>query len=624
MLKKIVVYLIFVLLFALGKVVFMCYYGDLFGAYSGGDWMAVLWHGLPHDLTCAGYLMALPFVVHLVYIWLSGAWHRHFLLFWYRFCIALVLIDYLSDLFLYGYWGFRLDSTALIYLLDNPAEALGQAPIWMLCIAPVLLFGLWWVLQRPLTLLYPRRANGSQLRLPTVMQRGWQTLGTVLACGVLFILIRGGVTTSTMNVGRVYFSSEMPLNQAATNPFFSFFHSLAHQKKDFSKQYRFMSDEEAAAAYTELNTPTLADSLSTSLLRTKRPNIVLLILESFSGAACTGVCPEADSTLMPSVNRMYREGIGFSHFFGNSFRTDRGCAAVLAAYPGQPTYSVMKDQARCNRMPHLSRSLKDHGYDISFTYGGDVDFTNMRGFLTAGGFEQITGDTDFPVVDRISKWGVPDHVMFNYLYDEVVKAGEKDEPFFKVMLTLSSHEPFDVEYHHFDDPFVNSVAYADSCIGSFVDRLKQTPLWDNLLIIGVADHAFAYYPAGLQNHEILRYKIPMFWVGGAISQPQIIDTYGSQTDLTATLLGQMDIDHSQFVFSKDMLNPNIGHYAFYSFSDGFGLVTDSCRYIQDNAKNGQGLSGTDDPAGQAERWGKAYLQTLYDNLAQLDKNKNSN
>ncbi|MCR5394125.1 MAG: LTA synthase family protein [Bacteroidales bacterium] len=643
--KKIALYVLFVLLFVLGKFLFMCYYNDLFGDYSAADWWAVLWHGLPHDLTCAGYLMALPFVVQLINIWLPGKWHRHFMRFWLRLCVALVLLDYLSDLFLYGYWGFRLDSTALVYLFDNPVEALGQAPVWVLCVSPVLLVGLWWLIQKPLCRFYPERTNGAQLRLPTVRTNVWRTVGAVLACGLLFVAIRGGVTTSTMNVGRVYFSSEMPLNQAATNPFFSFFHSVAHQKKDLSKQYRFMSDEEAAAAYAELNTPspvsadslagvevqTLSpmtmdsamlanDTLGNTLLRNQRPNIVLLILESFSGAACTGVCADADSTILPNVNRMYREGVGFSNMFGNSFRTDRGCAAVLAAYPGQPTYSVMKDQRRSNNLSHLSKRLKEEGYDLSFTYGGDVNFTNMRGFLAAGGFEQITGDTDFPITDRLSKWGVPDHVMFNHLYDEVV-AADGNQPFLKAMLTLSSHEPFDVEYHHFDDPFVNSLAYADSCIGSFIDRLKATPQWDNLLIIGVADHAFAYYPQGLQNHEVLRYRIPMFWTGGAVSQPRVIDTYGSQTDLTATLLQQMGIDHSDFPFSKDMMDPTIGHYAFYAFSDGFGLVTDSCRYIQDNAKNGQGLSGTDDPHGRAERWGKAYLQTLYDHLSLLDKNK---
>ena len=637
MLKKTILYFLFVLLFVIGKFAFLCYYDDIFGDYSMADWMAVLWHGLPHDLTCAGYIMALPFLVELWYIWYKGEWHRAFMCFWLRLVLLLVVVDFLSDLFLYGYWGFRLDQTALTYFLDSPWECLSQAPVWMLCAAPVLFFVLWWVLQRLFCLFYPARRKGTRVMLDSIRRRGWQTGGTVLLCGLLFVAIRGGVTTSTMNIGRVYFSSEMPLNQAATNPFFSFVHSMAHRQKDFSQMYRFMADEEASAALAELNAPrvaladsllidsimanvpaaasdTLADSLQLDApLRVKRPNIVLLILESFSGAACSAICPEADSTILPNVNRAYREGIGFRNFFANSFRTDRGCAAVLAAYPGQPTYSVMKDQRRCNHLQFLSQRLRENGYGLRFVHGGDVNFTNMRGFLAAGGFEDIVADVDFPIGQRLSKWGVPDHLMFDYLYDAVAEPA--DQPTLTVMLSLSSHEPFDVVYHHFTDKYVNSLAYADSCIGSFIDRLRATHAWDDLLIIGVADHAYANYPAGIQNHEIMRYRIPMFWTGGAIGQPRVIDTYGSQIDIAATLLGQMGIGHEDFNFSKDLFDAGIGHYAFYTFSDGFGLVTDSCRYVQDNARSGHGLSGTDDPNGTAQRWGKAYLQRLYDDLA---------
>jgi phosphoglycerol transferase MdoB-like AlkP superfamily enzyme len=623
MVKKIILYFIFVLLFVIGKYVFMLYYSDVFGAYTAWQWVQALYYGLPHDLTSAGYLMALPFLLQIVFVWWRGTWHRRFMCFWIGLCLFLVIFNYYSDLILYGYWGFRLDRTALFYLFDSPLDALGQAPWYMLCLFPVFIFLTWWPLKHILCRFYPERRNGSSLVLGSRTERSRNTFLAVLCCGLLFVAIRGGVTTSTMNVGRVYFSSEMPLNHAATNPFFSFMSSVFKKQKDFGKQYRFMPAEEAAAAVQEMNTPGVlsADSVSGSpesgmlprrLLRTNRPNVVLLILESFSGAACTGVSADADPAIMPAVNRLYQEGIGFTNFFGNSFRTDRGVAAIMASYPGQPTNSVMKDQNRCNRLDYFSQAMKEEGYSLHFVHGGDVNFTNMKGFLTAAGFTDITGDTDFPVSERLSKWGVPDGKMFDYLYDEIVADTAR---FLKVMLTLSSHEPFDVPFRHFENPYVNSVAYADSCLGSFVNRLKETPAWENLLIIGVADHAFGNYPAGVQNHEIMRYRIPMFWVGGALAASGTCPTYGSQTDLGATLLNQLEIGHDQLKFSKDLMDPNIGHYGFYAFSDGFGFVTDSIRYIQDNARNGQALSGSNDPNGLAERWGKAYLQTLYDDLS---------
>lgn len=613
MLRKIALYFIFVLLFVAGKGLFMCYHSDVFGAYAMADCLSALWHGLPHDLTCAGYVTALLFVLELVRIWLPGKWHTWVVRIYLPIILLLVLANYFGDLVLYGYWGFRIDSTVMVYLTDNPVDAFAEGETWQLLLFPTLTLLLTWWLSKQLLKVVP--GSDEAVAVTSVANRAWRTVACLLLCGVVFVAIRGGVTTSTMNVGRVYFSGEMPLNQAATNPLFSFYSTLGKQQR-FDKQYRFMSADEAAAAYAELNQPQTAEGLSAdTLLTTQRPNIVLLILESFAGAACTDIYAEADTTILPNVNRQYREGVGFTNLFANSFRTDRGVAAIMASYPGQPTNSVMKDQKRCNHLDYMSQSLKAEGYQLHFVHGGDVDFTNMRGFLTAAGFEHVTGDTDFPLADRISKWGVPDHKMFNYLFDEITATTSTDAPFLKVMLTLSSHEPFDVDYHHFADPYLNSVAYADSCIGSFIEKLKQTPQWENLLIIGVADHSFARYPEGIQNHELLRYRIPMFWTGGAVRKSCLVDAYGSQTDLAATLLAQMGIDHSAMNFSKDLLDPVQAHYAFYAFSDGFGLVADSCVYIQDNKNNGCALSGSNDPEGTAEKWGKAYLQTLYDDLS---------
>lgn len=648
--KNIVLYFLFVLLFVVGKALFLVYHHEVYSAYSLGDCLSALWHGLPHDLTSAGYLMALPFLLEFARIWVgtkNDNWHR-FVMRWYlRFALFVVLLNYFADLALYGYWGYRLDSTALIYLQDDPFTALGEAKAWELILFPLLIVVLVWLLQRPLMRWYGSRDTSSRFRVVTSpaaywshLQRWLHTLGNVLLCGVLFVLIRGGVTTSTMNIGRVYFSDEMPLNHAATNPFFSFFSTIGKQQR-FDRQYRFMSAEEATLAMEEL-TSVSRDSAALAegyphLLRVDRPDIVLIILESFSGSACSRVWAEADSTIMPNLCRLYDEGLGFTNLYANSFRTDRGVASILSAYPGQPTHSVMKDQNKCNNLQHLGKRLKENGYQLRFLHGGDVNFTNMKGYLISGGFEQdqIMGDVDFPLSDRLSKWGVPDHVMFDTLYS-LHTTQDSNHPSFTVFLTLSSHEPFDVEYHHFDDPYVNSIAYADSCIGSFVDKLKQTPQWDNTLLILVPDHAFAKYPVTLQNHELLHFRIPMVWVGGALnpsslsklsqpsslskpslpSQPShlVCDVVGQQTDIAASLLGQLGIDHSDFNWSKDLFDPTIPHFAFYSFSDGFGFVTDSCCYIQDNNKDGTPLSGSNDSQGQAQRWGKAYLQTLYDDL----------
>ena len=446
--KKIALYFVFVLLFALQKPLFMLYHWNIFSAYPLGEWLNVVLHGLPHDLTCAGYVMALPFILTIVNIWLPGQWHVFFMRWYLRLILLPIVLIFFVDLELYTHWGFRLDSTAFGFFLDSPLTALEYAPLWALIVFPVAIFAVWWLLQKLLTLFYAKDYVLTD-NVPFLIHILQQTGVALLLCGLLFVAIRGGVTTSTMNVGRVYYSQEMPLNQAATNPLFSFFSSLG--KKDLSKQYRFMSDEEAEEAMLELlrlgakdGEAADASQSDRQLLNIDRPNILLVLLESFNASACTAVNPDADPRILPNVSRLYGEGIGFTNFFANSFRTDRGIVSILASYPGQPTYSVMKDQNKCNNMQHLSKRLNENGYSLQYIHGGDVDFTNQKGFLRSGNFIDIVRDTDFPITDRLSKWGVPDGIMFDYTLNLITSEEtlSATQPYFKVLQTLSSHEPF--------------------------------------------------------------------------------------------------------------------------------------------------------------------------------------
>lgn len=635
--------------FLVGTIIFMVFHYGVYGQYGIGDWLQVLIHSVPQDLTVAGYVVAVPLIVKLFHLWLPGNWYRHLMYWVLGILFFVVLFLWLTDLVLFGYWGFRLDATPLIYLLDNPAEALASAPWWMyvLGIGGILL--ILYVVECLLHKLMPSpQRSHSHLwreacsnRPEPLRRRIIHTLQGLLFAGIVFLCIRGGVSESTMNVGRAYFSTEMNLNQAAVNPVFSFLYSLSKQK-DYDEMYRFMTDEECDEALAELNRLTVntSDSLRSTrqtLLKTNRPNILLIILEGFSGKACTALYPDADPRVMPELTRLYREGLGWTRFYCTSWRTDRGVASILASYPAQPTTTVMKDQSKCNHLQYLPQRLKEEGYHPQFYYGGDANFTNMLGFLRAGGIEEVVSMNNFSRAERMQQWGAPDEVVYNRILEDVRKGAKgseskgEEEPFFKVVLTLSSHEPFDVpSFNRLEHPFANSFAYADSCLGRFIDELKaDTQVWNDLLVVVLPDHC-SYYPENLEFQEPDRYHIPMVWTGGALQLPldtegveiHEIDALGDQTDLSATLLGRLGIHHEDFNFSKDLLNPATPRYAFYDYPDGFGLLADVCDttgvkticYTQDNRQVDVPLKWSYDPEHQAQRWGKAFLQRLFDDL----------
>ena len=639
--------------FLVGTIIFMVFHYGVYGQYGIGDWVQVLIHSVPQDLTVAGYVVAVPLVVKLFHLWLPGNWYRHLMYWVLGILFFVVLFLWLTDLVLFGYWGFRLDATPLIYLLDNPAEALASAPWWMYVLGIggilLILYVVEWLLHKLMP--SPQRSHSHlwreacSNRPEPLRRRIFHTLEGLLFAGVLFLCIRGGVSESTMNVGRAYFSTEMNLNQAAVNPVFSFLYSLSKQK-NYDEMYRFMTNEECDEALAELNRLTVntTDSLSNArqtLLKSNRPNILLIILEGFSGKACTALCPDADPRVMPELTRLYKEGLGWTRFYATSWRTDRGVASILASYPAQPTTTVMKDQSKCNHLQYLPQRLKEEGYHPQFYYGGDANFTNMLGFLRAGGIEEVVSMNNFSRAERMQQWGAPDEVVYDRILEDVRKGAKgsdsskgsegEEGPFFKVVLSLSSHEPFDVpSFNRLEHPFANSYAYADSCLGRFIDELKTDPqVWNDLLVVVLPDHC-SYYPETVEFQEPDRYHIPMVWTGGALQLPldtegveiHEIDALGDQTDLSATVLGQLGIHHEDFNFSKDLLDPATPRYAFYDYPDGFGLLADVCDttgvkticYTQDNRQVDVPLKWSYDPEHQAQRWGKAFLQRLFDDL----------
>ncbi len=582
----------------------MAYYYTLYNKVSWTDWFSVIGHGLPLDLSLAGYLTILPGLLLIASAWTDSRILQLIRRIYFTIISILLSCIFISDLGLYGYWGFRLDTTPLFYFFSSPKDALASVSLWvvaggilaMAVYAVLLYFVFSWILvneKRPLKIPYRRLSVSGVL---------------LLATGLLFIPIRGGFSVSTMNLGRVFFSADQRLNHAAINPAFSLLDSFSRQA-DFDKQYRFMPAEEADTLFSELTDKPVTDSIP-RLFNTERPNIIMIILESFSSHLMETLGGEPGIAV--NMDEFAKEGILFTHFYANSFRTDRGLVSIISGYPAQPTTSIMKYTRKTQSLPSIPASLKKAGYDLQYYYGGDADFTNMRSYLVSTGIEKIVSQNDFPVSERLSKWGVHDHILFHRILTDL-KTEPQQEPFFKILQTSSSHEPFEVPYSKLSNAKLNAFAYTDSCAGDFVRQLKETPLWKNSVVLFVPDH-LGVYPESIDHLSPERYTIPLILTGGAVKEPQRITAYGSQIDIAATLLAQLGLPHDDFTFSKNILNPSSPHFAFFTFPNIFGMVTADNEVVFNCESNTVAM---DEGTHQGENLnkGKAYLQKLYDDLA---------
>jgi phosphoglycerol transferase MdoB-like AlkP superfamily enzyme len=591
---------------AIQKPLFMLYHHTLAAGCTPADWLRVIRHGLTLDFTIAGYLTILPLLFTIASVWIPGACLRKWLKGYFILSSLLIAMIFAGDVALYTFWGFRLDATVIFYI-QFPSGAATSVPaglfIRQAILAALYTFASARMFNRLAVPAFPDKPAG---------KKAYTLAALVLAGGLLFLPIRGSVTTSTANVGMVYFSNRQFLNHAAINPAFSLVASL-YKQQDFASQFQFFPEEKREKIFRTL-LPAPCDSLcrdeKTELLNTRRPDILLIILESFSANAIEAVGGAANIT--PNLNRLSREGVLFTNIYANSFRTDRGLASVLNGYPAQPTTSVMKYPAKSQTLPSLSKALIPEGYTAEMLYGGDINYTNMQSYFYSSGYSRITSDKDFPITSRLNKWGANDEVTFDFLYRSLL---EKDTctRLFSTFLTLSSHEPFEVPYRRLAHPYLNSVAFTDSCLGDFIDRLKETPLWQNLLVVFVADHGYRY-PEHLTEYEPARYHIPILWIGGAVKKPVKIETIASQTDLAATLLSQLDIPHSDFLFSKNILDARYPEYAFYTFSNGFGFIDSTGVSTYDNDSNRPIFQNPAEGGEERIEKGKTLLQTLYDDL----------
>ena len=595
-------YIYWVVFFQLQKILFVLAQYKLMGDISVVDCLQVIWHAFPLDLSVASYITALFGLLIIGSIWYNGRWLLYICHTITAILLAISVCVFVGDNGTFTVWGYHWDKS-LFTFLQSPKEVVACAEwyVWILGgIAMGGLFAICWIVYLKLIRLDKLSV------IHSVVARSWQTGAWVLITALLFLPIRGSVTVSTMNTGRVYFSTNQILNLAAINPIFNLIESLSENTFDVEK-YTYMPSTDAWALTNKLlpenrwNTSDTQDIFTTS-----RPNVVLVILESFSANATHAV---------PNLMRLANEGIYFANAYSSSYRTDRGIVAVMSAFPGQPTSSLMTVPAKSMHLPQIGKSLTEAGYTLHFYYGGDEDFTNMRSYLIDGGFKNRVSDKDFSVQERWSKWGAPDHILFDKATREIVHRynHQHKEHYFDVILTLSSHEPFDVPTtDKFGNLYLNSIAYTDSCLGAFVDSLKQSKQWENTIVVLSSDHGYPY-PSGITSDNSLRYRIPMAIIGGAVRPTQEITRLCSQIDLIPTVLFEMGLDVSRYAFSKNILDTTLTEFAFYAFNDGFALLTTNDTVIID-AKPNILLKGNNE---NLDRQAHAFVQCIMEQIDNL-------
>lgn len=575
--------------------------------------IASYWYALPLDLATSCYLLIFPFLILAVQCIYSPDWLNRLNRI-YTF-LALLVFSLLAtaELGIYPEWKTKMPYKALTYLL-NPSEVYNSAST----VTFFLLTGLLFIL-----VLGSYRLYNKYFYKPVIHQKRKILFSLVFAV-VTFPLIalgaRGGWQEIPINQSQSYYSNYNILNLASVNSGFNFAISIIENYKNMEQNpYSFYPVEEARSEVAELYYQ--EKDTTTDFLKTKRPNIVLLILESWSADLIESIGGEPGIT--PEFHELEKGGILFTNLYATGPRSEQAMGSIFSGFPAHPISSVTVQPDKFSKLPTITRQLVDSGYSSSFYFGGQLRYGNIKGYILYNGFKRVVEHTDFGRDVLRGKLGVHDEFVLGRQLEDLNK---EKEPFFSGLFTLSSHSPYDQPMENVFDwggnenDYINSAFYTDRCLGNYFREARKQAWYKNTLFIIVADHSHNSY----RNWSFTTpfyHRIPLLFYGEVIKEEFRGKTMGriaNQMDLAKTLMNQLSMDSSPFTWSRDLFNPYSPEFGYYSFEEGLGWITKNGHFVYEpRIEHYHEDIIPDSLKEQTRKRGKAFLQVLFEDYMKL-------
>ncbi len=571
-------FIFWMLTFAVSRAIFFIYYSGIIKVekINLNEVFASFWHAIPLDIATACYILIFPLVILFIQSVYNARWLKY-VNFVYSLLIlfAYVLIT-TSEIGIYDEWKTKLQFKALLYF-SHPQEiyySSNTATFFVLIfILVVEVSALAWVYKRFVTTKITKNTHGII----------FSSLFLLLTSGMLFIGIRGGIAEIPITQSRSYFSKHNFINLASVNSGYSLLIStLENYKFKDANPFGFYSSEDAANRVKQLLK--VEDDTTTLILTTKRPNIVLILLESWSGDLIQSLGGKEGIT--PEFHKLESQGILFTNLYASGNRSEQAMSAVLGGFPATPITAITHNLDKITKLPSLTKTLEKEGYSTSFFFGGQLMYGGINSFITVNGFDVIKEGRDFDSELPRGKLGIPDEYTLN---EQLKYLSTEKQPFFAALFTLSTHSPYDQPMkpviswaaRNGQNAYLNSAYYTDKCLGEYFKKAKKQAWYSNTLFILVADHSHNSYRNWSVNSKEYR-KIPLLLYGDVIKKEykgKKINEIASQTDIGTTLLAQLGINHDDFFWSRNLFNPTIKHFAFYEATDGVGWITPNGYFV---------------------------------------------
>ena len=600
-------------LFFIGRIGFYLCIFPLLGDLPIVLLLQSFYKGLRLDLSTAGYLSIVPFILLNFYYFFP----RRFLIKTAdSLVIAFVLIYVLTavgEACVYREWKSKLSMQALQHFM-HPSEVFKTTSIGL----TVLFF----VLSALLSLIFIKiYLKWVSLLSFIPFQKGSPKFGLIvflvcLACMV--ISIRGGLQPIPIQSSDAFFCTQPIANDAAVNPFWNIVYNIIDYENRF-KSNPFKDFEIGEADHIVKELYEIEKDTTISILQSAKPNIVFIIMESWNAHMIKSFGGDDFAPFMDSISR---QGIRFTKFYPAGYVSDQGIPAILSSYPAVSRISIINQNSKSAKLPCINQDLKKYGYQSGFFFGGDMNYGNIKSYIFNKSFDVIKEENDFDSSHKRGKLGIQDGDMQRIYLEYLNKA---KPPFVYAWFTLSSHMPYDFPgekrqlVNHKENDFVNSVAYADRSFRDFFNVARNQDWYKNTLFVIVADHGHSDHK-DFSVYDSEYHRIPLILFGDVIKpeyRGKEIANVFSQLDITPSLLKQMGLDEEakQYVWGKNMWNPYSKHLSYFCSFAGGGVVTNSGQIGYQHGVNDLIVNSFMDNKTMSDsltRVGKAFQQAVFE------------
>ncbi len=410
---------------------------------------------------------------------------------------------------------------------------------------------------------------------------------------LLFIGIRSSFGHRPANLSDATFCNSHIANELAKNTLHSVGYSI-YAKRKFSVDTRLYGRMQSSEAITRtrkllgIKTSDLIEPDRYPLLRRAKshfpqraipPKNLVIIIEESLGAQFVAACG-GEPGITPNLNRLSREGILFTRLYASGTRSVRGMEAIVGGFLPIPGTSVLKRNLSQKDFFSLAQLLGPRGYDCSFIYGGEKRFDNMGSWYYGNGFNRIIDEPEFvnPIFHGI--WGVCDEDLVVRADEEFTTLARQNKPFLSVLFTTTNHTPFEFPPGRIELlPGIpaasdkNAVKFNDYALGKFFRLAREHGYYDNTVFVIIADHNVRVRSSPNGVMPVENYRIFGLILGGGI-KPQRYARIATQMDVTATAVDLLGADFIHPIIGRSIFCSDKRDFALMQFYTTYGFMRD--------------------------------------------------